>query len=358
MTSKFKQPNETIIGDPNAPPFVGAPFGVVTSGAFDGDIVGAREIQPDTVHEKRDDPRSPGIRGTWGYLDPDDSGLEWNGWWSSDVTALFQRGIPGTEANPSTLRITAGLPLRNDDGAFVVPFDEFFKVTFNSEAFGSELDWILTPKFERDWFKLRPLVGFRYLFIRERFMFEGSDSGLSLTFFDTGLPDPGSAFVPVVPSFSSFLFSDVRSHLAGPQIGLRYDLGGKKLKVWGASKFGVLANHERLNLRGNGIGDGFDPEFQQQFAFEEEQSHTHVSPIAEQSVFVDARIFGWVPVLKKIRMFEQANFRAGYSILGAWEVARPNDTIVWRAQPEVPQIKVERTKWYLSTWSFGLSWEY
>ncbi len=364
LVSRTKRPEENRVGSPGVPPLEDGFFRPINFGAFTSGIIGNVSINTGAVfQDRKPDPTAPGIRGTWGFSNPDGSGLEIAGFWSSDVNWLFRRGTdPLIDFDPTALRITAALPLDDGLGGSSVPYDKLFKISYDTETFGAEVTWLLTPKWDRRFFTVRPLWGFRYMFIRERFLFEGKDSGLAITFNPDGTPDLTVDPVFVVPAFHSNLQSAVRSHLAGPQIGLRYELGRDKLKIWGESIAGILANRESIELSGNGIGDGFNtngPNFVQESPFSGSQVHTHVSPLLEQSVYLEMKVFGLIPILRKMHVLENAKLRAGYSITGVWEMSRPGSSFIWQGLPRHPRIQVQRAdKWYIKSWHFGIYWNY
>src|SRR5690606_29729898 len=95
----------------------------------------------------------------------------------------------------------------------------------------------------------------------------------------------GGRFIIISSPIHSHLTNVVRTHLAGPEIGLRYDLGGRAFSIWGHTKFGLMMNHEKIDLDGNNIGHGLtsdmlvDPNDPLKYAFEDAEDHTHVSPL-------------------------------------------------------------------------------
>lgn len=200
--------------------------------------------------------------------------------------------------------------------------------------------------------------------------------------------DVTGRFIPLSEPIRSHLNSDVDSYMAGPELGIRYDIGGTKFKIWGQSSIAVLGNWERINLKGNNIGmttrpvltvdpslyapgifDGLLPpafnaptlQDQNPNNFEEKRDHAHVSPLFEQSLFAEAPIFDRIPVLNKIQILEEAQFRVGYTFTWIGSVLRPEDAIVWQGNPAqglYPEIKVDRSSWYSGAWSFGINFNY
>ena len=310
-----------------------------------------------------------------------------------------------------------GLPL--DDGtSFGVtsPYDLEFRLTSKSRTYGMSISWILAPAFRGRKFLVRPTVGVRYLRLQESFGFYGQDSGLSYDNLedldepfngDIKLHSPPNNFDedqdgiidnaalveeggsggggggggntdefrfihyndPTMYPMTSTLSNVSRSDLIGPEIGLRYDLGGEKFKLWGQTKFALTANNERLNLRGNNIGMVTrQPDFlvstpgdPQPNRFSDRDRHTHVSEVIEQSFFAEAPIFAKLPYLRRSRLLSDANFRFGYTMLFVGHVARPYGSINWAGNPSeglFPTIDVNRSSFWTQNFSFSLNWTY
>ena len=157
--------------------------------------------------------------------------------------------------------------------------------------------------------------------------------------------------------------------MVGPEIGVRYDLGGKKFKLWGQTKFGILANSERTRLSGDNIGmvtrqNNFNlpsPENNRPNRFSDRKNNSHVSPILEQSIFMEAPIFSSIPLLKRVKILRNARFRFGYTLVYVGEVARPYESIVWRGHPAeglYPTIDVDRSSWWTKNLSYSINWSY
>lgn len=173
------------------------------------------------------------------------------------------------------------------------------------------------------------------------------------------------------PPIESYLRSRVRSHMAGPEIGLRFDIGGDGdgFAVWGESRFALLANHERIQLDGDNIGmttrpaDFLQPtsEDAQRNRFNDQESHTHVSPYFEQSIYAEAPIFEHLPVLRKVRLLENAQFRVGYTFTYIGFVAEPEKSWIPQGAPSqglFPLVSVSRGKWLADQWTFAIDWRY
>ncbi len=274
-------------------------------------------------------------------------------------------------------------------------FDVFFQVATETSAFGGLFNLYHEPIYKRKWVTVRPTYGARYLYVDDRFAFRGIDSGLSYDLDGTGgagggqggggqggnAGTTGSTFRPTTATIpadangvpldfflDANLQSNVDSHLAGPEAGIRYDFGqSKNFSIWGQSTFGLLANHEQVRITGENIGDVvdfalltgdnfLDPEFDT--SFDNRVSHTHASPLFEQSVFVEANVLKYVPIIKNIHLFEQAQFQAGYTLTVVGKMARSGDSIRWKAFPDTPFPDIDYQTWSMQNWSLAVHWDF
>ncbi|MGE3316709.1 MAG: hypothetical protein AB7O26_16450 [Planctomycetaceae bacterium] len=342
-----------------------------------------------------------------------------------------------------------GLPVNDGTTAGItIPYDLYFQVESRSQNLGAGISHYLTPIFQRKMVRINPSVGVRYLMIDEGFDFVGIDSGwlyspesevdeppmrdLKSHSSPNGFDDDGDGFIdpagivedtaggeggdgefaatfyfPYNNAFAltrAFIDVDTMSHLIGPELGMRYDIGGDKFKLSGETKFGLMVNKEKIELRGDNIGSitrsayaggpirlpadedeegggGDDddddddddiietdpalitPTAENPYpnAFADRETHTHFSPLFEQSIFADVNVFGYVPVLKDIYLFENAKFRFGYTFLWANEIVTTNQSVVYDGKPTAglfPHIKLKRETWWTSNYSFGVSWDF
>lgn len=336
-------------------------------------------------------------------------------------------GVSAAEVNTvlqNELMNLASLPL--DDGTLngvSVPYDLDFRIKVVSQAWGTNATWMSAPVIDKKSLKVRSLAGVRYMKVKEGFGFVGRDSGLlysdatnitgirpDLKLFshptgsdeneddiidNAGVVEDDDAgggtgtatafFVaPVDPltdiavtPYTTVVDSSVDTNLAGPEVGFQFDLGGDKFKLWGQTKFGIMANQETIELSGDNVGMGIraDPDDfdrpkalidptatdPRPNAFSSKSKHTHVSPIFEQSIFAEMALFDNVPVLKRMKILEEAKLKVGYTYIVAGEIARPFDSIRWQGMPTrglFPSIDVERSKWSVGTWSVGIDWLY
>ena len=271
-----------------------------------------------------DDNSSTGIRLNLGFEDENGAGMSVNAWYGGESTQTFRRGAESIRnytptLDPFTLvgndplyilelsALNGSLPIDNGTGvAERIPFDTMFEMKFSQEAWGAGLR-ITRPAISRSsWYELRPVIGVRYINIREGFAFRGIDSGAEYeiinfndidyaqefetlfnldqsfatvgnnnvgeagfegrpdasTFNDDALVLNGSNVYPLVlfPTnpYETQVSASNQAHTAGPEFGLQADLGGGrnfKVKIHGIA--GVAATQERLQLDGFGVYNHF-----------------------------------------------------------------------------------------------------
>ncbi|MBM83544.1 MAG: hypothetical protein CMJ78_23540 [Planctomycetaceae bacterium] len=404
------------------------------------------------------DLNSLGTRMTLEITNPDDSGLILSGWWSSDPTEQFDARSDvhqsrGTEPelleflldNPlgiladispldpdevlqNNLLNLRGIPL--DDGTIrtfdnginiggvTAPFDLQFLLEIQTESYSGNVAWMMAPVYNNGYFKLRPVVGIRAIYLREELAFSGRDSGLVYDSEDdatdpfladvklhstpNGVDDDGDGIIdnaglveddpsggmggggggaddvrfiqfriqdPNFPPLDTTLNNRVRSYLLGPEVGFRYDFSGKTIGISGMTKVGLMANAERISLAGNNFAmttrdNNFipsTPENNQPNRFNDTERHIHVSPMFETSLFVNAPVFQYLPVLRRFKLFSEANLRVGYTFTYIDHVARPSESIEYTANPAMglfPSIDTDRHRWTIGSYSFAINWNW
>ncbi len=332
-----------------------------------------------TVVNEQHLPSKPNVNGfqvTWGFTEPSDEGLNLTGWYTNQAHWSYSRGFNASvqdvvnqsnSSNGMPLAITNALPINDGlpdgpngkvNGAYV-PYDRFFGLDYTSSGAGGNVNWNFTPLMRGDWYKLAPTAGIQALFIGETFTFNGAASGGTVTFnTPPGLEDP-TTYVQTVAPFAAQIRSDIKSYLFGPQAGIKFEIGGDNFKILGNSQFGLSMNNERILLTSRGVGDGFSPFYDRTSRFSERQNHIVLSPTTTQQVTAQARIFQYIPVVRKIHFLEQATFRLGYQINVAYNVQRPNRTIQYNGFPLIPAIRTDQaTNWYTESFNFGVHWTY
>jgi hypothetical protein len=382
---EYRKPERVMVGNPDAnarlpdPPRRDIRYQPATTGALYGDYVGASLLRQngffllntDKILQRRgeSDPSEVGIRVRTGFTEPDNSGFELEAFWGPESDYFFQRG---SRAGGTNFFITAGLPLfvgnTNVLGPVVtnVQFNRFFRIEFDQQAAGGHVNWRFTNLLDTKLFTLQPTVGARYLFVRERFGFEGIRNPSGIDFLgNRGIPrlalnPPLFDLFIFRPDVTSFLESDVESHMAGPQVGIQYDLGrNDKFHIGGRTDFGVMVNHEKLTLRGSGIGDTNQFDFDPDLFFHKDAAHTHVSPLLATSIGADMQVFPYIPIVRHWHLLDKARLSVGYSFIGVWEVSRPHRNIGWFGQPFTPVlIQDDRSHFYAHGANVGLRWDW
>lgn len=387
--NRYAPPDDVTVGDPNAP-------GDFQTGTVTGGQTQAAQIRifrPYTWRDVDERITSGGFRGMTGWFNADDTGFVLDGFWAEEGRASFTAWRAPVDFNNTAeierravdiLRAYAGVGLFDGGDSTILPpvppnttgvevpgggtqpYDMFYKLGWQSQSYGAGLGYYMNPMYSTGSFKMRPVLGLRYLLVRENATFEGVDSGLVYTVnTSTFQPVVGSVIGPA-DVFHSYLRSNTKSQLAGPEIGFRFDLGNDKFKIWAHSKVGVLANHSERELEGFGIGRSAvavtaappTPNDPALTSFRQQETTTHVSPTFEQSIFVRAPLLQFVPGVRKIRLFEEAQFQAGYTWMIAGAMYRPGNVVDWRGYPNFPSLNSEKTSFYVQSVNFGVEWEY
>lgn len=323
-----------------------------------------------------------------------------------------------TEILENNLLNLRGIPLddgsinRNPDGTITggiaAPYDLEFRLKFAVEQYGTGVSWVGQPIYRTKYIRVNPSFGMRYQVLREHFGFLGMDSGV---FYDDGSTMSGDVKLHSIPNgidddadgivdnagggedmggggggggmggtfsltndfftlypVTTIVRNSVYSHMAGPEVGLNYTIAGDRIRVGGASKFALLANVEKIRMSGDNV---FPTTRQSQLFvpssadgrpndFEASENHTHVSPMFEQKIFIEGPMLEYIPLIRRVTFLRKANFRLSYNISVIGEVARPNNAILWTANPQgglFPRIQTpDRETWRSSGWDFGLSW--
>ncbi len=401
------------------------------------DFVGTATIDPNLFPIRKmsifdDDLKSNGTRLRFGYMDNDGTGLGAEIWWGMQADERFQMGQSHINGIPITQDLIAGVDLSaipldelpdefdNPGGGFIpftrvgaVPYEEssgvidtlfpgsgftgstmkydiLYQVDIATQAGGGNVNLYLGDIYKRRSVQIKSYVSARYLYVDEYFRFRGIDSGFGYEIEEedddeapTFRPEDGTVSGPYYPLFETIVQSENTSHLAGPEIGLRGDLGrGKGFHVWWQGSVGLLVNHENLRVHGvnagnahffnTNIGDPTDPSddtgfgslfgpafdmFSNDTTFDDEESHTHVSPMLQLGINAEVDILGNLPLIRRIPLVEAANLTFGYNLLVVGELARPADTIRWRGFPDFPSVRTRRDTWEMHQGSIGLIFE-
>ncbi len=408
----YADPDDVLVGDPDAPAFPAGPNPGVTN---NNQNVAAGALndpaQPSDWSAVEDKLSGGGFYGITGWMNPNDTGVFLTGFWAEEGGAQFKpvdaQGDIDTRTAPDRLLVGPSVPLFDGQGFSDLPvvlpnqtsqrvlgggaqiYDALYKLAWQSQAYGAGVGFLGSSLYRTETMKLRPVFGMRYLNIRENATFDGINSNFAYSFNQAGgttgtttttsrtigRPIAGTVQDLGLDPLVSHLRSNTKSQMAGPEVGLAFDLGGDRFRIQLQSKLGILANHSTREIDGFGIGRVFDqattaalinsdqldnpiPTDPTQTAFLQQETTTHVSPTFEQSILLSAPILAYVPGVRKVRLFEEANFNIGYTWLVAGAVYRPGNVIDWAGFPNFPTINSDKTTWFLQSVNFGVEWNY
>ena len=366
---EFVNVPRTEISDRTVDTLLIDPFDVVRMSApYGGEIGREEELDKALINERKGKSPSNGLSLNWGYFNPGGSGFEIDGILLGESNSYWSRGIghPDRFNDSIDARITAMIPMLTDNDAdgdgipelAFARYDWKFQFQHETSTAGAGFKLYTDPFYSTDTTKISFFWGLQYLYLRENFDFWGMNSGATYVANPEGDPIP-ITIAQVTDPTNTILTSRLQSHLAGPQLGLRYEVGGESFRLYGLGALGIMANNEQLNLDGIGFGDQFDLAFDPNLQFQDRDASTHVSPMLKLNINAECAPFQYIPGLRRLNVLETAKLRAGYTLLYVGEVARPYDVIEWRDQPDTPFIhNKDRTDWYAHGWNLGLTWEY
>ncbi len=192
-------------------------------------------------------------------------------------------------------------------------YNDSFRAAFTSKLWSSEANIFLDGP-NSNFFSFSPMVGFKYLDLRENLEQTGSFT-----------PDPNTGLPTVVSTINSYS----KNQLYVPQIGLRT----KFENTWGAvtfdPKFGLGANVFHNKVNSNHFRSNGDP------FVETEDSGAQLSPV------IDLNLTG------RLKVTPTFSLTVGYNFIFAGHVTRPQDNIRYNdagAFPTPPDITVQTHK--------------
>ncbi len=348
--------------------FIGLPFANART-AYSGlgrIFVGTPEdistkILPDSRHTTEEfgaDETRPGFIARFGAVQADDSGFE--------VTGFYTAGDQQVVENPAGtidrfFDVTASVGEDSADTFFFdafpdygrLVFDEGFLMTFDSKAWGAQANFITTPLGSNDGMNnFHAMIGVMYLGINENFGLIGNDSGLTA-------PVVGGGRAYIVDAYTMRLNSKLTSHLVGPQVGLRWRLGGEKLLLTTEVKGAFTVNFERrrLDVTNYGIATNFDafPVFNgDPNAASLRDRGVEFSPVIEASFMAELPIMQNLPIVSRIPGFKDSKFRIGYQFTQAWDIARATEAVQYDAP--LPKLNQSRSNWHIGGMVAGFTW--
>ncbi|WP_437186208.1 hypothetical protein SH668x_003352 [Planctomicrobium sp. SH668] len=347
-------------------------------------------------------PMAPGLQGELAFFNEDDTGVKVTGWGAFQTNSNFQRGydeINGIPLNQTLVNYYGGgiitpmngnIPLYTGEPLPGAPafgsgstakYDVYYGLTTKQSAGGSNISIYRQPLYKEGNVMLRPLWGARYLYINESFGFKGIDSGFNYPLPEMGGDDdptlPDGGYHPSTPDlvrlysmYTATLNNKIQSHVAGPEIGLRFDLGDQHegFKLYGESILGLAVNNQRIQMNGNQIGDPLADVrvrghlvprmLDEDSRFNNTSNSTHVSPMFQQSIYADFDIIEVIPGLRNMAVLDNSTLRFGYTVNWVGLVSRPTDTIKWQGFPLYPEIDKKYSNWWAQQLTASLNFNF
>lgn len=270
-----------------------------------------------------------------GIVNPDETGFEMSGMLLGEATtSLFQPQI--TSVNPP---IRVQIRRFDPSNQTALPsstlfFAEGISVGYANQVWGGQANWYTTPIIGRGSNKIRGIFGARYLGIREDLEIHGRNLA------DTNLSIPTRT--------DTYITSHVLSQLVGPQAGLRWDLGGDRLKLIGTVTGGALANIHQIDFNTvnyGGLSGGF------------ERNSTRISPVLDLGINAELPLFQYTPILNKVPYLRDGQFRFGYNYTAVFLMDRPATTF----QYTIPLPLYDNNSsqvFQFRGWNFGITWKW
>jgi len=372
---------------------------------------------------------SNGVRLRGGFFQGDGSGMQMEFWWAFGAHDAVQYGQDNINGIPITQELITGQSdpqwdeypndftgdfgewggflmnakvgaIAYEDGGALADFffpgtgitgltqkyDLLFRVDTNINVGGGNLNYFLGELYHRPHASIKSYTGLKYMFVDERFGFRGLDSGFNYVVDElTGTPEDGEYVGPYYPLFESILNCTVTSHLAGPELGLRGDLGkGGAFAVWWQGALGLMVNHEQARVQGYNMGAAYfyhtnfgDPTvigdesgaggalllgpaydmFANDTTFDDKEQHTHISPTLNLGINAEIGILDTIPGIRRISLFDDAKLNIGYNMQFVGLMARASDSIRWQGFPLFPEAQIDYDTWQMHQLSIGLHFE-
>lgn len=356
----YKDSN-SLIGDSRAPQAFGDRFMAVDLSALEGTHVGLTELDPSLVGQEIGNDNPMGTRVRAGFRTFNNGGLEFDGLWMEDNETFWKRGLGGLNAgaDPTTVRVTAALPLYDGTDGYAVPYDQYFRIGINTQTNSYGLHF--APK--GMWWGailLQPTIGVRMIELDEQVGFAAADSGLSYQHNPDGTPIATSLDPPVVavPPYQSTLSSNASTSLIGPLIGMNYHTTGKAIRFSGDTRAGIYYAESTQSLAGQGFGNGFGVGFNPLLTFSDSLRSDYATAAFEQNINLDIDLLRILPPFKANKTSSSLVLRLGWGLMAVHRVVRPVDSINWNGFPLTPDISESKDSWYLQTWSVGALYQY
>jgi hypothetical protein len=335
---RMRRPGYQRIGFPI--PLTYASFTTATGGgAATGDPADANISRLKDTGGISDDLIAGGLRPYWGFTNADDSGFQLSGFYTGEkeertTLQLGAAPAPGLVRRPPTSATTTTdlryieVPLVNEltgQVSSILFFNREGVVTYDSQSWGAEAQYFATPFRGRGPNKMRASYGLRYLGVREGLEIDLDDSLNGLTIVE----------------------SSVHSEMVGPEMGLRWDIGGKNLRISTFGKVGALVNTQLIKINSSNYAGR---------AEDLSEQHTKLSPMLDIGLDATFPLLQRLPLVNRLPGLRDGLFHVGYSYTTIWIMQRPASSITW-ADP-MPLIDDDPQRWHVHGWNIGLDWKW
>jgi hypothetical protein len=177
-----------------------------------------------------------------------------------------------------------------DASAPMILFDDFMHVQFANELYGAEINYFRGAINEGAPYKIELMAGGRFIRLREDMLITGNDIRNQVS--------------PQILAVSS-------NHLFGPSVGLRLEAEHWIFKVGVDTRITAAFNRNNNLVR---TVDLF-PQFRT--PVQSNDDHTDIAPVHE------LQVYGQVKLTHRLKL------RVGYNLLTLFEVARPQNQVIW-----------------------------
>lgn len=317
-------------------------------------------VEPDRIYRWsaiEDDLDATGFQGFYSWEDPDETGAEIQGFYGGkehqEVDFPFQ---PRRRDSLIFADRSAVINrVKTFDGTLSeVPllFVTSLTATYDAQAWGAEANMITMPLLGRDSNRIRGYYGLRYLGVHERFDVVGVDERPDV------FPLTNREFSAVFSGFggnyggTTFIRTSVDSQLVGPQLGLRWDLGGDKFKLKSWIVGGPLANFNKTRIFVQNYGAVPGPGLNATI----DEKHSSLSPLLELGIQGDMPLFGYIPLVNRIPVVRDGILRVGYRYTNVFLMDRPVDSITY-GDP-LPVIDSDPESWTVRSVNVGIRWDW
>lgn len=199
---------------------------------------------------------------------------------------LIHQVIPAIPLTNNGQLVDPGL----DPAAPMILFDDFMHVQFGTELYGADINYFRGAIRHNAPLRIEFAAGARFIRLHEELFITGQDLRNQIR--------------PEILSASS-------NHIFGPSFGLRAEWEYGIVKLGADSRVTAAFNRNNNYVRTNQLF------LQNQLPTKSDDDHTDFSPVHELQVYA------------QVKLTHRCKLRVGYNLLTLFEVARPQNQIIW-----------------------------